>query len=189
MLNFLIEGDTLSGFSVHLSNTVDWKSGTLCYQHDITQPLNNIVTIDCFTSGRYVTIYNSRNNTDASFISEFAYINVCEINITGKHFWNIWHWRKQIVVSLQCVLSNVMYLFYRLQHRFLWRQLHKMSRQLPKWHLSISNWALFWLLRRIQRWNVWRRYEVIRHFNVTIYFYLPVFKPKLYIFKLVFMLN
>uniref|UniRef100_A0A8W8NUY8 protein-tyrosine-phosphatase n=1 Tax=Magallana gigas TaxID=29159 RepID=A0A8W8NUY8_MAGGI len=77
------QGDTLSGFSVHVSNTTDWRSGTLCYQHDIEQPLNNTVAIDCVTSGRYVTIYNSRNNTDTYPVSEFAYINICELNITG----------------------------------------------------------------------------------------------------------
>uniref|UniRef100_A0A8W8P4D4 SRCR domain-containing protein n=1 Tax=Magallana gigas TaxID=29159 RepID=A0A8W8P4D4_MAGGI len=77
------QGDTLSGFSVHVSDTTDWRSGTLCYQHDIEQPMNNTVNIDCVTSGRYVTIYNSRNNTDASLVSEFAYINICELNITG----------------------------------------------------------------------------------------------------------
>ncbi|XP_052696249.1 uncharacterized protein LOC128174859 [Crassostrea angulata] len=77
------KGNTLSGFSVYVSDTTDWRLGNLCYQHDIEQPLNNTVTIDCFTSGRYVTIYNSRKNTDASFVSEFAYINICELNITG----------------------------------------------------------------------------------------------------------
>eukprot|EP00105_Crassostrea_gigas_P039452 XP_019923600.1 PREDICTED: multiple epidermal growth factor-like domains protein 11 [Crassostrea gigas] len=77
------QGDTLSGFSVHVSDTTDWRSGTLCYQHDIEQPMNNTVNIDCVTSGHYVTIYNSRNNTDASLVSEFAYINICELNITG----------------------------------------------------------------------------------------------------------
>lgn len=81
---FLTEGDTLAGFSVYVSNTSDWRSGTLCYQHDIKQPSNNTVNIDCFTSGRYVTIYNSRFQTNVSSLSEFAYINICEINITGN---------------------------------------------------------------------------------------------------------
>lgn len=89
MFNFLTEGDTLSGFSVYMSDTSDWKSGTLCYQHNMEQPLNNTVNIDCFTSGRYVTIHNSRNNTNTSLASEFAYINICELNITGIRFWNI----------------------------------------------------------------------------------------------------
>lgn len=78
----------MTGFSVYVSDKSDWKSGTLCYQHIMEQSLNNTVNIDCFTSGRYVTIYNSRNNTDGSLVSEFAYINICELNITGKRFWN-----------------------------------------------------------------------------------------------------
>lgn len=74
----------MAGFSVHVSDTTDWKAGTLCYKHDIKQPLNNTVIVDCFTSGRYVTIYNSRNITVVPLLSEFAYINICEINITGN---------------------------------------------------------------------------------------------------------
>lgn len=74
----------MAGISVHVSDTTDWKAGTLCYKHDIKQPLNNTVIVDCFTSGRYVTIYNSRNITVVPLLSEFAYINICEINITGN---------------------------------------------------------------------------------------------------------
>ncbi|XP_065943686.1 uncharacterized protein [Magallana gigas] len=76
-------GDTLRGFSVHVSDTTDWRSGTLCYQHDIEQPLNNTVNIDCFTSGRYVTFFNSRNQTNIPSLSKYAYINICDINIEG----------------------------------------------------------------------------------------------------------
>ena len=78
-------GDTLAGFSVYVSETPDWKSGTLCYQHDINEPVGNNVSIDCFTTGRYVTIYNSRNGSLRSTLSSFAYINICEVNITGKY--------------------------------------------------------------------------------------------------------
>ena len=82
----LTDGDTLSGFSVYISDTPDWKTGTLCYQHDINEPVENSVSIDCFTTGRYVTIYNSRNGSLFSTLSSFAYINMCEVNITGKFF-------------------------------------------------------------------------------------------------------
>lgn len=84
LIDFLTEGDTFAGFSVYVSTRPYLKSGTLCYQHDIKQPLNNTVSIDCFTSGRYVTVYSSRQNTNGSSLSEFAYINICEINITGN---------------------------------------------------------------------------------------------------------
>nr|XP_022309502.1 receptor-type tyrosine-protein phosphatase zeta-like [Crassostrea virginica] len=76
-------GDTLAGFSVYVSDTPHWKSGTLCYQHDINEPVNNNVSIDCFTTGRYVTIHNSRNGSLHSTLSSFAYINICEVNVTG----------------------------------------------------------------------------------------------------------
>lgn len=84
LIHFLTEGDTFAGFSVYVSTRPYLKSGTLCYQHDIKQPLNNTVSIDCFTSGRYVTVYSSRQNTNGSSLSEFANINICEINITGN---------------------------------------------------------------------------------------------------------
>lgn len=67
---------------MYVSSTSDWKSGTLCYQHAIDEPLNT-VNIKCVSSGRYVTIYNSRNQTDTSSLSTFAYINICEINVKG----------------------------------------------------------------------------------------------------------
>ena len=83
---FLTGGNTIAGFSVYLSDTPNWKSGTLCYQHDISKPVDNNVNIDCFTTGRYVTIYNSRNGSLHSTLSSFAYINICEVNVTGKCF-------------------------------------------------------------------------------------------------------
>ena len=84
----MTEGDTLAGFSVYVSYTPDWKSGALCYQHDINEPVGNTVSIDCFTTGRYVTIQNSRNGSLHSTLSSFAYINICELNVTGKCFVN-----------------------------------------------------------------------------------------------------
>ncbi|XP_052696254.1 multiple epidermal growth factor-like domains protein 6 [Crassostrea angulata] len=77
------EGDTLAGISVCVSETPDWRTGTLCYQHDIEQPLNNTINLDCVTSGRYVTLFNSRNETYFPDLSAFAYINICEIHIIG----------------------------------------------------------------------------------------------------------
>ena len=82
----LIGGNTLAGFAVYVSDTPDWKSGLLCYQHGINEPVENNVSIHCFTTGRYVTIHNSRNGSENSTLSTFAYINICEVNITGKFF-------------------------------------------------------------------------------------------------------
>ncbi|XP_062612432.1 protein eyes shut homolog, partial [Saccostrea cucullata] len=76
-------GNTLSGFSVYVSDTEDWRSGTLCYQHDIQQIPPLKVTIDCVTSGRYITFYNTRNLTSFPGVSEFSYIAACEIAVNG----------------------------------------------------------------------------------------------------------
>ncbi|XP_062608092.1 uncharacterized protein LOC134269932 [Saccostrea cucullata] len=77
------KGSTLSGFSVYVSDTEDWRSGTLCYQHDKQQIQPTEVSIDCVTYGRYVTVYNARNLTSFPNVSEFSYINICEIEVKG----------------------------------------------------------------------------------------------------------
>ncbi|XP_062611637.1 receptor-type tyrosine-protein phosphatase gamma-like isoform X2 [Saccostrea cucullata] len=79
-------GNTLSGFSVYVSDTEDWRSGTLCYHHDIQQQPHNNFTLDCVTSGRYVTVYNRRNITSFPNVSEFSYINICEVEVKGCDF-------------------------------------------------------------------------------------------------------
>lgn len=56
----------------------------MCYQHNIKKQLNNTVIIGCVTSGRYVTLFNSRNETYVPSLSEYAYINICEIHIAGN---------------------------------------------------------------------------------------------------------
>ncbi|XP_078328908.1 uncharacterized protein LOC111115917 isoform X2 [Crassostrea virginica] len=87
-------GNTLAGFAVYVSDTPDWKSGLLCYQHGINEPVENNVSIHCFTTGRYVTIHNSRNGSENSTLSTFAYINICEVNITGC---NIGHYGEECI--------------------------------------------------------------------------------------------
>lgn len=81
---YATEGDTLAGISVYVSDTPDWRSGTLCNQYNIEQPLNNTINMDCITSGRYVTLFNSRNQTYFPDLFAFAYINICEIHIAGS---------------------------------------------------------------------------------------------------------
>lgn len=111
----MTEGDPLAGFSVYVTSTPDWRSGTLCYQHDIEQPLNNSVNIDCVGYGRYVTLYNSRNQTNAPRLSEFAYINVCEIHIAGNQLfilWQISHWSLAISSNWLNYLSKILCIFW-----------------------------------------------------------------------------
>lgn len=63
----------LAGFSVYVTSTSDLKSGTLCYQHAVDELLNNTVNIKCVSSGRYVTIYNSWNQTDTPLSTSTNY--------------------------------------------------------------------------------------------------------------------
>ncbi|XP_056002134.1 receptor-type tyrosine-protein phosphatase U-like isoform X2 [Ostrea edulis] len=78
------KGSTLAGFSVYVSDTQNWTTGSICYQHDIQEISNtNDININCVTSGRYITIYNARNQTSYTGVSDNAYINICEINVQG----------------------------------------------------------------------------------------------------------
>ncbi|XP_048749812.2 multiple epidermal growth factor-like domains protein 10 [Ostrea edulis] len=78
------KGNTLAGFSVYVSDTQNWTTGSICYQHDIQEkPNTNNININCVTSGRYVTIYNARNQTSYTDVSDNAYINICEIDVQG----------------------------------------------------------------------------------------------------------
>ncbi|XP_062598376.1 scavenger receptor cysteine-rich domain superfamily protein-like [Saccostrea cucullata] len=80
------EGSTLAGFSVYISDTEDWKSGHVCHHHEIEEIPRNTISFPCVFSGRYVTVYNSRNATQFPSVSDWAYINICELNVAGCDF-------------------------------------------------------------------------------------------------------
>ncbi|XP_062622131.1 multiple epidermal growth factor-like domains protein 10 [Saccostrea cucullata] len=80
------EGSTLAGFSVYISDTEDWKSGHVCHYHEIEEIPSNTISFPCVSSGRYVTVYNSRNATQFLSVSDWAYINICELNVAGCDF-------------------------------------------------------------------------------------------------------
>ncbi|XP_062622134.1 multiple epidermal growth factor-like domains protein 10 [Saccostrea cucullata] len=80
------EGNTFAGFSVYVSDTEDFKSGHACHYHAVEEIPSNTISFPCITSGRYVTIFNSRNATQLPSLSEWAYINICELNVAGCDF-------------------------------------------------------------------------------------------------------
>ena len=82
----------LAGFSIYISGTRNWWNGDLCF-HDISTTLlntNNDMHFFCTApfEGRYVTIYNDRNSTGATYpdsYSKESILELCEVKVEGEN--------------------------------------------------------------------------------------------------------
>ena len=80
----------LAGFFLYVSNTTSKQDGHLCF-HEI-QTVNGTPSEDqrihCSVHGQYVIFYNERrpNVTYPSYYSEFAYYELCELEVYGEVF-------------------------------------------------------------------------------------------------------
>ena len=78
----------MAGFFLYVSNTTYKEGSHLCF-HEI-QTKNGTPSedqkINCSMFGRYVIYYNERNQpgTYPTFFSEFAYYELCELEVYGK---------------------------------------------------------------------------------------------------------
>ncbi|XP_033739264.1 fucolectin-3-like [Pecten maximus] len=78
----------LAGFQLYVSNTTDSPTdGVLCYQD--TSSSRSAVQLDqthqCPYVGRYVTVYNYRNNPKRySWYSDYAVLELCEVQVFGE---------------------------------------------------------------------------------------------------------
>ena len=94
------------GFSVYLSNTTNYKDGVLCVEDSqyTRSSIPNLVYISCPYNGRYI-IY-SNNRTQSSIpdgYSEYAFNELCEVEVYGKIHYRIY--TKQMLIF--CILKLV----------------------------------------------------------------------------------
>lgn len=80
--------ERMAGFFLYVSNTTSKDDRHLCF-HEI-QTVNRTASedqrINCSVHGRYVIYYNERrkNVTYPSYYSEFAYYEICELEVYGE---------------------------------------------------------------------------------------------------------
>lgn len=78
----------MAGFSLYVSNTTSKDNGHLCFhkiQNDVGTPSED-QRINCSFHARYVIYYNERRPEVVypSYYSEFAYSDLCEVEVYGK---------------------------------------------------------------------------------------------------------
>ncbi|XP_033729653.1 multiple epidermal growth factor-like domains protein 10 [Pecten maximus] len=78
---------TLAGYQLYVSNTTNTlKDGDLCYEDTSStrDAVQLVVTHQCPYVGRYVTVYNYRNNQKRySWYSDDAILMLCEVQVFG----------------------------------------------------------------------------------------------------------
>ncbi|XP_052696012.1 uncharacterized protein LOC128174514 [Crassostrea angulata] len=77
------------GFSLYVSNTTDKSDGKLCYKDKnfTKSTIPAVFNTICFVHGQYVIYYNERlpGVTYPSGYSDYAYNELCEVEVYGKH--------------------------------------------------------------------------------------------------------
>lgn len=76
----------MAGFYLYVSNTTLKEDGKLCYHSSEREILSEDQHINCSVQGRYVIYFNERqpNATDFSYYSQFAFNELCEVEVYGK---------------------------------------------------------------------------------------------------------
>lgn len=75
----------MAGFSLYVSNTTSTKQGYLCYKDHTTGTPSLDQNISCSIYGRYVIYYNERSHNRPSYLSQYAYNELCELQVFGEY--------------------------------------------------------------------------------------------------------
>lgn len=87
--------DRFLGFSLFVSNTTNTSDGFLCFKDRGVYNKSTIPVIfntNCSVHGQYVIYYNERL-TGVPYpkdYSPYAYNELCEVEVFGKLYWNIY---------------------------------------------------------------------------------------------------
>lgn len=78
----------MAGFSLYVSNTTSTKHRFLCYKDQSIGTPSVDQTIPCSIYGRYVIYYNERSRYSPSYFSQYAYNELCELQVFGEYIPN-----------------------------------------------------------------------------------------------------
>ena len=76
----ILDGKRLEGFYIYISDTFNEQQpnrGHQCYHDQTTGYPSTLQNITCDYPGRYLVIYNQRNNTE-------SFLELCEVEVYGR---------------------------------------------------------------------------------------------------------
>lgn len=74
----------MAGYFLYVSNTTFKEQGHLCYKDQSSGNPSVDQRINCSIYGRYVIYYNERSRYNISYLSEYAYNELCELEVYGE---------------------------------------------------------------------------------------------------------
>ena len=113
--------ERLAGYSLYVTNSSVTSTspkptnGHLCFHHTGTTLPSVNQTVDCNVLGQYIVIYNERNRTasdNTPGYSEHAWLELCDVQIYGKLFFEYNKWNIFIMVTIFLDLPSLHFLLF-----------------------------------------------------------------------------
>lgn len=76
------------GFSIYVSNTTKRTDGTVCFEDTnfTIYTIPAVINITCVVEGQYVIYYNERQGKHKTGFSEYAFNDLCEVEVYGDFY-------------------------------------------------------------------------------------------------------